>query len=240
MTAILTLVFTFSLFSKSEFSLKNNLSDSNRKQIVKVLGLGTNYKNTSVPGGLGTDHGLEIAIANEFINTEQISSLIADDRSQNTLIYPKISIGKGLYDSFDLFVHFIPYTATLGLSEFGGAIRYHMLKLTNSRMVASFVLSANSSNFNNQLTSKGIGVDFSMGMRWEYFSVFSSLGWAQAKGTFVGGSQGVTDTLLNQTEVISTTHFSVGGLAQYDIYFISLALDHYYEPVYTVKVGFYF
>lgn len=232
--------FIASLPAQAEFNLTTGLNEASRQQLVRILGLGVNNKNTSIPGALGTDHGLEVSIANEFISTEKVSQLIQDKGSRNTLFYPKISIGKGLYDRVDLFIHFIPYTATLGLSEFGGAVRLHITRSESSPLVTSAVLGFNSATFNNQLNTQGVSLDFSMGMQWDYLSVFSSVGLAQAKGRFVGGTQGVTDTLTEQSERVSSFHFSVGALGRYNIYFMSLALDHYYQPVYTGKVGFYF
>lgn len=221
----------------AEFGLTSNLTQTNREQILKILGLGTSGKNISTPIGLGTDHGLEISLANEFVNTEKISQFLTDSESQNTLYYPKISIGKGIYERTDLFIHFIPYTATLGLSEYGGTVRYNFFRPKDSILSASAVISLNSSNFNNQLTTRTLSGDLSLGMNWKHFAVFSSFGLVRSSGTFTGGSQGTTDTLLNQTESVSNFHFSVGALARYNIYFVSAALDHYTEPVYSLKMG---
>ncbi|MCC6137449.1 MAG: hypothetical protein IT287_02370 [Bdellovibrionaceae bacterium] len=225
--------------ASAEFSLSSNLTQNNREQILKILGLGTSGKNISIPMGLGTDHGLEISLANEFINTEKISQFITDERSQNTLYYPKISIGKGIYSRTDLFIHFIPYTATLGLSEFGGTIRYNFFKPSDSIISMSAVLNLNSSNFNNQITTRALSGDLSIGMNWKYFSLFSSIGHVKSTGTFTGGSQGTTDTSFNETESVSNFHYSVGALTRYKIYFVSAALDHYTEPVYSLKIGCY-
>lgn len=234
---LMTLMMMFPLPSHAEFGLASNLDHLNRKEILRILGLGTTGKNISIPTGLGGDHGLELSLANEFIDTSTISRFITDDRSQNTLYYPKISIGKGIYERTDLFIHFIPYTATLGLSEFGGTLRYNFFKPADSILSASAVLSINSANFNNQLTARGLVGDVSLGMNWEYVSVFSSFGMARSKGTFIGGTQGTTDTLLDETTSVSEFHYSVGALTRYKSYFIAAALDHYTKPVYTLKIG---
>lgn len=236
-TGLITLLMVLAPLSQAEFGLTSNLDQFNRKEILRVLGLGTTGKNISSPTGLGGDHGLELSLANEFIDTRTISRFLTDDRSQNTLYYPKISIGKGLYDRTDLFIHFIPYTATLGLSEFGGTVRYNFFKPSDSILSASAVVSINSANFNNQLTARGLVGDISLGMNWEYISVFSSFGMARSKGTFIGGTQGTTDTLLDETTSVSEFHYSVGALTRYKVYFVAAALDHYTQPVYTLKIG---
>lgn len=165
---------------------------------------------------------------------------LTDEEWQNTLYYPKISIGKGLNEHTDLFIHFTPYTATLGLTEFGGSVRVRLFQQTDSPFSISAILNMGSVNFNNQITARGLSGDVSFGMRWDRISIFSSIGMAQSRGTFYGGTQGITDSLLNETESVSSMHFSVGTLARYKIYFLSAALDHYTQPVYSLKLGFYF
>jgi hypothetical protein len=235
---VLTLLISQNAFA--EFGLASGLTATDRQQILKILGLGTSGKNVSIPKGLGTNNGLELSLANEFINTETISQFIIDRESRNTLYYPKISIGKGLYERTDIFIHFIPYTATLGLSEFGGTIRFNFYKEADSGISASAIFHLNSANFNNQLTTRGLAGDLSLGMNWDYFSVFTSVGMARSKGTFIGGTQGTTDSLNDETLSVSDMHFSVGTLVRYDIYFIAAALDHYTRPVYSLKMGFHF
>lgn len=226
--------------AQAEFGLSSGLTAANRQQILQVLGLGTSGKNVSIPTGLGTDNGLELSLANELISTDTISQFITDKESRHTLYYPKISIGKGLYERTDMFIHFIPYTATLGLSEFGGTLRYNFFKDDKSRLSASAVVHLNSANFNNQLTTRGLAGDLTFGMNWDFFSIFSSVGMARSKGTFIGGTQGTTDSLLDETLSVSDMHFSVGVLGRYDKYFIAAALDHYTQPVYSLKLGLYF
>lgn len=234
---LFTLFLAFTHSANAEFSLSSGLDSPTRKEILKILGLGTSGKNVSIPTGLGTDQGLEISLANEFIETKTISQFISNGDSRNTLYYPKISIGKGIYERTDLFIHFIPYTATLGLSEYGGTLRYNFYKPTDSLFSASIVISMNSANFNNQLTARGGAADITLGANWNHVSLFSSVGMARSKGTFIGGTQGTTDTLANEVENVSEMHYSAGFITHYKIYFISAALDRYTESVYTLKLG---
>lgn len=234
------ITFLISPSSHAEFGLTNYLNKSQRESVLKVLGLGSSSKNISTPKGLGTDHGLEISIANEFINTESISQLLDGNRSKNNLYYPKIYVGKGIYERSDIFIHFIPYTATLGLSEFGGSFRFHFLNAEDSLFTLSSVFGINSANFNNELVVRTFNADLAVGLNWKSFALFSSAGIAEAKGQFIGGTVGATDSLVDETENVSNFHFSVGGLARYKVYFVSLALDRYTESVYTIKVGCHF
>lgn len=240
MLFLISLWISFSPLSQAEFGLIQNLNKQQRGAVLKILGLGSAGKNVSSPQALGSDHGLEISIANEFINTESISQYLDGDRSKNTLYYPKIYIGKGIYEYTDLFIHFIPYTATLGLSEFGGTLRLHILNTNTSLISVSTVFGVNSANFNNELTLRTTNADLAFGLNWTSYALFSSIGFAEVKGKFIGGTLGTTDSLVDETEQTSHLHFSLGALARYDIYFVSVALDRYSDSVYTVKMGCHF
>lgn len=223
--------------SQAEFSLASGLTKSNRIAVLEVLGLGSSSKNISTLQPLGTESGLEVAIAFEFINTDTINRFITDEKSQNTLYYPKIIIGKGIYEAMDIYFHFIPYTATFGLSEFGSMIRYNFYNAPSSGFAVTGILHANSSNFNNQLVSRNLGADFMLGFGSKGLSVFTTLGWAGAYGKFVGGTSGITDTLIRESEEVDSLHTALGMTTQWSMVNMTLSLDYYVEPVYTAKVS---
>jgi hypothetical protein len=222
------------------FAFNPNLDKSDRKLIIETLGLGILTKNLSQPRSLGTDSGLEIGIITEIINTRRIKPLLTDSRNSDVLYYPKLIIGKGLYDCVDLFFHFIPFTSTLGVSEFGGMLRYNFIQSPDSLFVASALLHANSANFNNQLITGNFGADFSFGLAWENYSISTGLGWGKTNGTFSGGTAGVTDSLNEESESAQSRHISVGATVKKDIYTFALSVDHYREIVYAIKLGLLF
>jgi hypothetical protein len=237
MFMLLQLLVLLMPFSQAEFSLASGLTESNRIAVLEVLGLGSSSKNISTLQPLGTESGLEVAIAFEFINTDTINRFITDEKSQNTLYYPKIIIGKGIYDSMDIYFHFIPYTATFGLSEFGSMIRYNFFKAASTGLVFTGILHANSANFNNQLVSRNLGADFMLGLGSKSLSVFTTLGWAGAYGKFVGGTNGITDSLVRESEEVDSLHAALGMTSQWSVVNWTLSLDYYVEPVYTAKVS---
>lgn len=237
LTAIVSLLIAV---SNAEFGLVQNLNKAQRIEVLKTLGMGTQSKNMFTPRPLGTDSGIELAIMTEIINTKEIKNLIRNSQAEDTLFYPKILIGKGLYNRADIFFHFIPYTATLGLSEFGGILRVHVYNSDASPFASSVIIHANSANFNNQLVSRNVGTDATMGFEWKHFALSTSLGWATSSGKFVGGSQGVTDSLFDENETINSFHIGVGGLFRYDAFNIALSFDHYEQPVYSIKFGLIF
>lgn len=222
----------------AEFNLQTSLAEPDRRSVLRTLGLGTLSKSISQPQALGTDSGVEFSLSTEIISTSDISEFIADPDSQQRILYPKINLGKGIFDRLDLFFHFIPYTKTLGLSEFGGFVRYHYFKDNQSPLTSSLIVHANSSNFNNQLISRNTGADLSLGLHWQHFAVSSNFGWATSTGRFTGGTSGVTDTNNNEKATVDSFHFSIGGHWNYDGYLFSAALDHYTSPVYSVKIGY--
>jgi hypothetical protein len=221
----------------AEFGFNANLAKGDRVLILRTLGLGTLSKNLSQPRPLGTNSGVEIGVITEMINTKEIKPFLIDSRNSDVLYYPKLLVGKGLYERVDFFFHFIPFTSTLGVSEFGGMLRYNFFQ-TNSPFLASALIHANSANFNNQLTTRNVGADLSLGLAWDGFSVFTGFGWGRSKGTFVGGTTGgITDSLNSETEVAQSSHISLGASVKSDIYTFAFSVDHYVDYVYAVKFG---
>jgi len=235
---ISALLALFISVSHAEFNLSQGLTQSQRELVLKTLGLGTLSKNLFTPQPLGTEGGLELAFMTEMISTKEIENFVDNSQSDDTLFYPKLIIGKGLFSRTDIFVHFIPYTATLGLSEFGGMLRYNLLGSETSKLLGSIIVHANSANFNNQLTSRNIGADITVGTNTKTVAGFLGLGWASSAGRFVGGALGTTDTLRDEVERINSMHYSVGALYRYRGFNFSLSYDLYEEAVYTAKIGF--
>lgn len=235
--------FFWSLFisfsSTAEFNLVPHLTHHQRQQALEILGLGSHTKNISLPTPLGTDSGLEVSLSFEFLNTRSIHNLIQDETSQHTLYYPKILIGKGIYDKLDFFIEFIPYTATFGISEFGGTLRYHFYQTENG-WTFSGTIHGNNMNFNNQLISHNWGSDLLVGWSSSSLSFFTTIGWAQSNGKFIGGSQGVTESLRDENEQVGTLHTSLGVSTQISPVNIALSYDHYKESTYTIKLGLVF
>jgi hypothetical protein len=226
--------------SHADFKITQNLTELQRKLVLKTLGLGTMSKNLSAPTALGSDNGVEIGIMTEIINTYKIKDLISNSQAERTLFYPKILIGKGLFDRTDIYLNFIPYTATLGLSEFGGMLRFNFYHVKDDPFVASIILHGNSANFNNQLTNRNVGTDINLGMDWGSFAIFSGVGWATSSGKFIGGTVGVTDTGFDESANVNSVHFSIATQVRYSVFNAALSLDHYVEPVYSLKLGFIF
>jgi hypothetical protein len=227
-------------FSNAEFNLESGLTTQNRIDVLKVLGLGSSSKNISTLKPLGVDSGVEIGIAFEFIDTSAINNFIADEQTENILYYPKILIGKGIYERVDLFFHFIPYTATFGLSEFGTLLRLNFYQNEAKSIYSSVILHANSANFNNQLVSRNLGTDLMLGYRQSAFSVFTTLGWAGAYGKFVGGTDGITASLIAESEAVNALHKALGVTYEGYLWNATLSYDHYEQPVYSAKVSFAF
>lgn len=225
------------LQSFAAFKLSNNLNANDRSLIVKNLGLGTSSKNLTSVKPLGTEDGLEISFLVEVLDIHKISEFISSPTNNHSMYYPKFLIGKGLFESTDIFFHFIPYTESLGLSEAGGVLRYNVYRADDNFFFASLSAQANSANFNNQLVSRNVGGDLLLGLQWSQFSVFSAIGHVSSEGTFTGGPQGVTDSQTNQTASIQSLHLALGGQYTYSIFNFSFSYDRYAQQIFTFKVG---
>lgn len=237
MNSLLVLLMIFSPYVHAVFQLNNGLTTSDREKITRILGVGTTSKNMTSPRPLGSDNGLEISFMMEVLDIDNVSQFILSPQNNKSLYYPKFLIGKGLFESTDVFFHFIPYTESLGLSEVGGVLRYNFYVSSHKLFFASIILNANSANFNNQFIGRNVGGDLLVGLDWNHFSVFSTVGHVGTTGKFTGGTFGVTDSLRDENESANALHLSFGAVYQYSILSLGISYDQFIEQVYSIKLG---
>src|SRR5476651_1584350 len=99
------------------FDIPSGLNQSDRREIVRTLGLNSATKMLDNPYPLGGYSGFEIGLSSEFIDIRDIRHLgcapgsagcgnktYSDESEWN---YSRLTIGKGLYKDLDIFIHFI-------------------------------------------------------------------------------------------------------------------------------------
>lgn len=221
----------------AEFNLTSGLNSAQRNDTLEVLGFGTQFKNLFRPSPLGSNSGFQVSLSAEMISTSNISEFIVEETNRDSVLYPKIYIGKGIYERLDAFFHFTPFTQTLGFSEYGGFVRYHLTQPGRGPVFTSLVIHGNTGNFNNQLNINNTGANISMGLQFQHFSLSGVVGFVRSEGRFVGGAQGVTDTLNTENNSKSSEHVGLGAHYSWKTVVASVSLDHYTAPVISLKLG---
>ncbi len=227
--------------------IPRNLTSADRTEVVKMLGMNTSSKLLTNPYPLGGYSGFEVGLAVEVINVEDLKRLGAKlTNDEREFRYPKISIGKGLYNDIDLFFHFIPSAPGLKVSEYGGLLRWSFFQAKFVPINLSLNIQGSHIDINDSFESQTLGTNLISGINVQNFSIYFGFGYLQSKGTFMGGSagQGVvspSDPALGSTGTASSRvtqfHSLVGVTVHFSDYFLATQIDRYQDPVYSMKLG---
>lgn len=213
--------------------IPTGLTEANRKEVVKILGVGTSSKLLTDPLPLGGYSGFEVGLAVESVPVDRLSYLGNKAAPQDRFTFPKITIGKGLYYNFDFYVHFIPFNESTGLAEYGGLSKWSFYQAQYLPLNAALLVHANSSNVLNQFVSQSFGADIVVGLTFNQFSFFFGGGKVASTGQFM-------PTFPSQNMDVETQesfHSILGGALEIRPLYLVLQLDQYEDTVFSAKVG---
>ncbi|MES2963542.1 MAG: hypothetical protein V4760_06600 [Bdellovibrionota bacterium] len=236
-------VLFFALFLSAEASaailIPTGLTATDRIEALKIIGMGTSTKLLSDPYPLGGYDGLELGLSFESLPTDDLGRL--GNRlaaPQQDVSYPKLTIGKGLYNNLDMFIQFTPYTRQDELSQFGGIMRWGFYQAQFQPLSASILLHMNNGNVGNALTTRTYGVDLVGGMNVRNVALFGGVGFIESTGTFAGGAAGVTSSGSMESESVTGYHTVYGAnIRILEKGFLALQIDRYSVPVFSGKLG---
>jgi hypothetical protein len=238
------------------FEIPRDLSQEDRHEVVRTLGLNSSTKMLSNPFPLGGYSGLEVGYSVEFINVRDIQRLGCASAgscaasSENEWRYSRITIGKGLYNDVDLFLHFIPPTGNVRVSDYGGAIRWSFFQAEFLPINVSAIAHANQLNFDDDFVSRNVGFEIIAGVNVDNFGLYFGGGMLRSSGTFMGDLAGTSqngtvdesDPSLNQysntvTHNVQGSHTVVGFVLNHKNLFTAAQVDRYEDAVYSLKMG---
>lgn len=220
-------------------SIPINLSHDDRQTALRIVGLGLSEKLLSDPYPLGGFAGFEVGLSLEDLPTDSLARLGSKLSSpQEDLTYPKLTIGKGVYNNLDFFIQFTPYRRSDELTQFGGLLRWGFYQGQLFPFSTSLLVHANSANASNLLSTRTYGADLMAGVSVGQVSLFGGLGFLQSNGTFTGGVNGVTASTLMEDETVTGLHTFVGAnLRLFETAFVAIQLDRTEVPVVSGKLG---
>ena len=220
--------------------IPTQMTSGEQVRALEVVGLGTTSKFLSNAYPLGGYSGFEVSLSMASMDTGAISNLGSTTRRTEDFYYPTITLGKGLYNDSDIFIHFMPPSKTTEVSNFGASYRWGFYQALFLPLNFSLIAHAGTSNIKNRITTKNLGADLMIGMTLEQFSFFIGGGYANSSGQFTGGTSGVTLSNQSENHKVDSSHFMFGGTYNFDPFFVGLSLDRYVEAVYSFKTGFLF
>lgn len=242
-------------FAINAVEIPKQLSSSDRSEVTRLLGLNTSHKLLTNPYPLGGYSGVEIGISLEVIDIQDLSRLGCDpgvgscpgtSRSEEKeLRYPRISIGKGLYNDVDVFFNFIPPSEGAALSDFGGSLRWGFYQAQYLPIVLSLLIHGNQINVEDTFANRTLGSEIIAGITVNDFAIYFGGGFLEATGQFMCGNSddGVvldSDPACKEGKAEHTEHAShsvVGITLQYFDLFAAAQIDRYRDPVFSAKLG---
>src|SRR5690606_37261354 len=105
---LIAVCFLFIDQANAKVHIPSNLNEADRVGVLEILGPGTSGKILTDPYPLGGLAGFEASLQMDSIPVSDLSKFGNTVAEQDFFSYPIISIGKGLYNNLDIFVHFIP------------------------------------------------------------------------------------------------------------------------------------
>lgn len=239
MRGLLLVLILLSCNARAALLLPTNLSHDDREQALRIIGLGMSDKLLSDPYPLGGYAGFEVGLALENLPTDDLARLGNHLPSpQEDITYPKITIGKGVYENFDFFLDFTPYRRIDELTQFGAMIRWGFYQGQLLPFSGALLVHANSTNASNLLTTRTYGADLMAGVSVGTVSLFGGVGLLQSNGTFTGGTRGITSTGGTENETVNGLHTFVGAnLRVLEKAFLAVQLDRTEVPVVSGKLG---
>lgn len=253
----LFLLILLSAFSAAEsFAIEiPKLNRSDLSSAVNILGFNTSARLLSNPFPLGGYTGFEMGYSYEIINTQDLSSLGTGTATrQNDFNFSRISIGKGLYNNIDLYVHFVPFSKSSQISEYGGVIKWNFYQAAFVPFSLSTLLHGSSINIQDSFVNKSLGADLLAGINVDNFALYFGAGVVQAESDFMDsilnyctspGTPVGCDANLPMGSHISpyetnekSSHSFVGINVQFMELFFAAQIDRYEDPVYSLKIGY--
>lgn len=228
--------------AQAAIQIPNGMTQGDRAQALRVIGFGTSAKILSDPYALGGYAGFEFGISVESLNAGDLGGLGSKlDSPQGEVSFPQLTIGKGIFNNVDLFLHFTPYSRQDELSIYGGVVRWNFFEAKYLPITASILGNLSSSNFSNKITTRAYGFDFIGGYTFDWVSFFGGFGIVESSGLFLAGPNGVTDQTAagsqTQNEIERTLHSVIGANLHYSNYFFVAQVDHYAQTTYSAKLG---
>lgn len=239
------------------FEIPKGLSASDRQEVVRTLGLNSATKILTNPYPLGGYSGFEVGASVEFINVRDIMKLGAGQSEEvSEWRYSRFTIGKGLYQDIDLFVHFMMPMGGVETTDYGGMLRWSFYQARFLPINISLLATANQTNFNDSFINQNIGADMIVGVNVDGFSVYFGGGQVRASGTFSSVGSGTcadgedctidpADPAVNSAthtvvQRVTETHMVVGLSLHFNDLFAAAEVDRYRDAVYSLKAGLHF
>ncbi|WP_291515579.1 hypothetical protein [Bdellovibrio sp. ArHS] len=236
---VFVLFFFSTLSATAAYDLPKNLNKGERQRALEILGFGSAAKILDNPYPLGGYTGVELGLASEYIPAEDLSNLGSQTTDKGEINYLTLTFGKGLYYNVDTHVYFTPALGN-GIQTYGGQVRWGFYEASFFPLTLSAILSGGGANFSNLINVNTLGVNLIATVAMDNVAIYFGGGRVRAIGTFIGGTDGITDDQNTVEEDIVQNHTVFGINIDVSKFFLALEIDRYADSVYSGKLGYRF
>jgi hypothetical protein len=234
---IIVFIFTSLLFfpqAHGVLSIPSGLTDGEQELVLQILGFGTSFRPVDNPYPLGGYSGVEVGLGLSNISTGDIGYFGNKSAVDRNVLYPQVSLGKGIFDSIDLFFNVSPYNENTGIGLYSGAVRWGFFQATFVPACFSLLVHGTHTNFNNLFISQAYGVDLISGVNVDPFSFYVGAGTLYGMAQF---DQSITVDHTKTNHVGRSFHTILGVNIALNEIFLAVEVDSYSSTVATGKVG---
>lgn len=221
-------------------TLPKNLSRSDQKVALEILGFGSQAKLLSSPVPLGGKQGFEFGLSSEYIPVSDIGTLGSKSSTKGEFNFLNLSVGKGLPYNVDTFLQFTPIPQSDGAFGYGGHLRWGFLEFERFPAIMSFLVHGNGMNFSNVLATRTTGLDLVVTVAVDEASLYFGGGTMRSIGTFNGGTGGITASNETEEMDLSGAHAVFGLSFNFEKVFLALEVDRVVQSVYAGRLGYRF
>lgn len=254
-------IFLFWIQPAVGVEIPRGLSKQDRSAVIRTLGMNSSSKLLANPYPLGGYSGLELGISFELIDIATLSRLGCDpgasgctntERSdKKEWSYSRFTLGKGLYNDIDLFMSMALPTPGVGLSDFGGQLRWNFYEAQFLPITLSTLLHANQMNLKNTYSNQNTGVSLIAAVTVDDVAIYFGGGFIKSESQFTCGNTGDAVVDISEPECATSNsgyvsqtehgrHSLVGLSVKFNRLFIAAQIDRYRDPVFSGKLGFRF
>lgn len=235
--ALLLLLTCLPGFAFAKLQIPKNMNSEDRRTVLEILGYGSSTKILGDPYPLGGYSGVELSVSQQIIPTMDVAKLGNTASQQNETSYLELTLGKGLYYNFDLFITFAPAQQGEEVSSYGGALRWGFFEAEYLPITLSAEVGANSTSFQNTINVSAQTMDLIASFNVQDVILYFGGGTVRASGTFMGGSTGVTDSGNVESDTVSTGRVMTGLAVRVSSFFGAIELSRATQPTYALKIG---
>jgi len=238
------------------FDIPTSLSASDRKEVVRTIGMNSATKALTNPYPLGGYSGLEVGYSLEFVNVRDVRSLGCNPTCPGSARaedaewrYSRLTVGKGLYNDVDMFLSIVAPIGSVRVSDYGAILRWAFYQAKFLPIHMSLLVSGNRMNYADTFVNQNLSAELLAGVNVDNFALYFGTGVIRSEGQFIGATTPCesctvdpNDPAINHntrtvSETVQEMHTMIGFSLHHGNLFAAAQVDRYQDAVYSMKVG---